>query len=153
MTRDQQAGRRGGVPGAVSRWGEHRVNVRMKRKIRGGRGTFMGMDVLILRTVGRRSGQPRETPVTWFADGEDGWLVVAQGNGSRDPDWYLNLMGHPDRASIELPGRDATPAAPHVLDGAERERAWQRITAAQPHYAKSQSKTDREFPLVRLTRG
>ena len=150
MTRDQQAGRRR-VSGAVSRWVERRANVRVKRKIRGGRGTFMGMDVLILRTVGRRSGQPRETPVTWFADGEDAWLVVAQGNGSRDPDWYLNMMGHPDRASIELPGRGAADVAPRVLDGAEREQAWQRITAAQPRYAKSQSKTDREFPVVRLT--
>jgi hypothetical protein len=39
---------------------ERRANVSVKRKIRRGRGTFMGMDVLILRTVGRRSGQPRE---------------------------------------------------------------------------------------------
>jgi len=90
------------------------------------------MDVLILLTVGRRSGQPRETPVTWFADGEDAWLVVAQGGGSRDPDWYLNLMGHPNLASIELPGSDAAPVAPRVLDGAERDRAWQGITAAHP---------------------
>ena len=45
MTRDQQAGSRR-VSGAVSRWVERRANVRVKRKIRGGRGTFMGMDVL-----------------------------------------------------------------------------------------------------------
>jgi deazaflavin-dependent oxidoreductase (nitroreductase family) len=41
------------------------------------------MDVLILHTVGRRSGQPRETPVAWFADGEDAWLVVASGGKTR----------------------------------------------------------------------
>jgi deazaflavin-dependent oxidoreductase (nitroreductase family) len=150
MTRDQQAGSRGG-PGAVSRWMQHRMNARLNRKIRGGRGTFMGMDVLILHTAGRRSGQLRETPVSWFADGEDAWLVVASGGKNRHPDWHLNLLGHPDRASIELPGRDAVPVTPHVLDGADREQAWKRITAAQPRYAKYQSTTDREYPVVRLT--
>ncbi len=150
MTRDQRAGSRGG-PGAVSRWVQHRMNARMNHKIRGGRGTFMGMDVLILNTVGRRSGQPRETPVAWFADGEDAWLVVASGGKTRHPDWHLNVMRHPDRASIELPGRDAVSVTPQVLDGADREQAWKRITAAQPRYEKYQRKTDREYPVVRLT--
>jgi deazaflavin-dependent oxidoreductase (nitroreductase family) len=47
------------------------------------------MELLILHTVGRRSGQPRESPVAWFADGEDAWLIVASGGGSRHPDWYF----------------------------------------------------------------
>src|SRR2546423_11832038 len=119
--------------GALSRWMQHRMNARMIRKVHGGRGTFMGMKVLILNTVGRRSGQPRETPVSWFADGDDSWLVVASGGGGRHPDWHLNLMAHPDRASIVLPGRDArTPVTPDQLTGADRDRAWQRIIEAQP---------------------
>jgi hypothetical protein len=60
-------------------------------------------------------------------------------------------MAHPDRASIELSGRDAMPVTPHQLDGADREQAWQRITAAQPRIAKYQRKTDREYPVIRLT--
>jgi len=149
MAQDQKA--RGGH-GAVSRWIQHRMNARINRKIRSGRGKFMGMDVLILHTVGRRSGQPRETPVACFADAEDTWLVVASGGKKRHPDWHLNLMGHPDQASIELAGRDAAvPVRPHVLDGAEREQAWKRITETQPRYAKYQSKSDQEFPVVRLT--
>ncbi|WP_233510458.1 nitroreductase family deazaflavin-dependent oxidoreductase [Actinomadura craniellae] len=123
----------------------------MNRKIRGGRGKLMGMDVLVLNTVGRHSGQPRETPLAWFADGEDTWLIVASGGGSRHPDWHANLMAHPDRASIELPNRGAVPVTPHRLDSAEREQAWQHITAAQPRYAKYQSKSDREYPVIRLT--
>ena len=150
MTRNQQAGSRSG-PGAMSRWVQHRMNARMNRTIRGGRGTFMGMDVLILHTVGRRSGQPRETPVACFADGQDAWLIVASGGKTRHPDWHLNLMAHPDRASIELPGRDTMPVTPHRLNGVGREQAWQRITAAQPRYAKYQRKTDREYPVIRLT--
>jgi F420H(2)-dependent quinone reductase len=60
-------------------------------------------------------------------------------------------MAHPDRASVELPGRDTVPVTPHRLDGANREQAWQRITAAQPRYAKYQRKTDQEYPVIRLT--
>jgi deazaflavin-dependent oxidoreductase (nitroreductase family) len=122
----------------------------MNARIRRNDGRFMGMDVLILHTVGRRSGQPRQSPVAWFADGEDAWLIVASGGGRRHPDWYLNLMAHPDRALIELPGRDTVPMTPHRLDGADRGQAWQRITAAQPRYAKYQRKTDREYPVIRL---
>lgn len=138
-------------PGAFSRWMQQKMNDRMARKVRRGRGTVMGMDVLILNTVGRRSGEPRYTPVAWFADGEDARLVVASGGGSRHPDWHANLMAHPDRASVELPGGDAVPVTPHELDGADRERAWQRIAAAQPRIAKYQSKSDRTYPVIRLT--
>jgi deazaflavin-dependent oxidoreductase (nitroreductase family) len=127
------------------------MNVRTNRKIRRGRGRFIGMDVLILNTVGRQSGLQRETPLAWFSDGDDARLIVASGGGSHHPDWYVNLMAHPDRASIELPGGDSLPVAPHRLGGSDREQAWQRIAAAQPRYAKHQSKSDRQYPVIRLT--
>lgn len=140
-----------GGPGAFSRWMQHRANARMNRKVRKGRGSFMGMDVLILHTVGKRSGEPRETPVAWFADGDDARLVVASGGGGQNPDWFANLMAHADRASMELPGQEAVPVTPQRLEGADREAAWQRIAAAQPRIAKYQSKSGREYPVVRLT--
>ena len=157
--KDRHEGRKPGTPGAFSRWMQHRMNARMSRKVRRGRGRFMGMDVLILHTVGRRSGESRETPVAWFADGVEGAdgdrdgarLVVASGGGSQHPDWYANLMAHPERATIELPGRGAVSVTPQPLAGAERAQAWQRITAAQPRLGKYQGKSDREYPVVRLT--
>jgi deazaflavin-dependent oxidoreductase (nitroreductase family) len=153
VTQKQQAGkRRPGTPGGFSRWMQRTMNARMNRKVRRGKGSFMGMDVLVLHTVGSRSGQPRETPLAWFADGADSWLVVASGGGSRHPDWHDNLLAHPGRAAIELPSRDAVPVTPHLLDGADRAQAWQRIAAAQPRIAKYQSKSDREYPVVRLTK-
>jgi deazaflavin-dependent oxidoreductase (nitroreductase family) len=155
MTRNQQSessrARTSGGPGAVSRWLQRTMNARTNTRIRRGRSTFMGMDVLILHTLGRRSGEPRQTPLAWFADADGARLVVASGGGSQDPDWFVNLMAHPDRTSIELPGGDAVPVTPVALDGSDRELAWQRITAAQPRYAKYQSKSDREYPVVRLT--
>jgi deazaflavin-dependent oxidoreductase (nitroreductase family) len=155
MTGNQQAdsreGRRPGTPGPVSRWMQRTMNGRTNRKIRRGRGTFMGMDVLILHTLGRRSGQPRETPLAWFADGEDAWLIVASGGGSEHPDWHGNLTTHPDEASIELPGREPLPVRPEVLEGAAREEAWQKIATAQPRIAKYQEKSARQYPVIRLT--
>ena len=153
MARNQQvdSDRRQDTPGAVSRWMQRAMNGRMVRKVRRGRATFMGMDVLVLHTLGRRSGLPRETPVSWFADG-DAWLVVASGGGSRQPAWHVNLMAHPEAAAIELSGGEAVPVTPHELHGADRERAWRRITEAQPRFEKYQAKSGREYPVVRLAR-
>jgi deazaflavin-dependent oxidoreductase (nitroreductase family) len=151
MTQNQQTGKRKpGTPGAFSRWVQQKANGRMIRKVRAGKGAMMGMEVLVLNTVGRRSGQRRETPVAWFADGTDAWLVVASGGGSQHPDWHANLMAHPDRASIELAGRDPLAVTPHRLAGADRERAWSRITDANPRMAKYQKKSEREYPIIRL---
>ena len=140
-----------GGPGALSRWMQHRANARVNRKVRKGRGTFMGTDVLILHTVGKRSGERRETPVAWFPDGDGARLVVASGGGSRNPDWFANLMAHPERASMELPGQETVPVTPQRLEGADREAAWRRIAEAQPRIAKYQSRSDRQYPVVRLT--
>ena len=64
----KDAGRAPGTPGRFSRWMQRRSNERLVRKVRGGTATFMGMDVLVLHTVGRRSGAPRETPLMWLPD-------------------------------------------------------------------------------------
>ncbi|MFD4460526.1 nitroreductase family deazaflavin-dependent oxidoreductase [Nocardia sp. NPDC058480] len=137
--------------GGFSRWMQHRMNNRMNRKIRGGNGTFMGMDVLILHTVGRRSGQPRDTPITWFPGEDESWLLVASGGKDGHPDWFLNLMANTDQATVQLPGGDAVAVTPQVLDGAERAAAWEQIAAAQPRYDKYQTKAGREYAVVRLT--
>ncbi|WP_407565013.1 nitroreductase family deazaflavin-dependent oxidoreductase [Streptomyces sp. 184] len=155
MTADGQAesstDRKQGTPGKLSRWFQRKMNARMVRKIRGGKDHMMGMDMLILHTAGKQSGLARETPVAWFADGRDAWLVVASGGGGQSPDWHANLMANPDRAAVELPGRDPLPVTPRVLADPGREDAWRRITTAQPRYAKYQSKSDRVYPVVRLT--
>ncbi|GAB1516793.1 nitroreductase/quinone reductase family protein [Actinophytocola sp. KF-1] len=111
----------------------------------------MGMDVLILNTVGRRSGARRETPVAWFADADGARLIVASGGGSRHPDWHANLVAHPGDVTVELPGEGPVPVTPQWLDGAERDAAWQRIVAAQPRLGKYQSKSARRYPVIRLS--
>lgn len=142
--------KKSGTPGRFSRWMQHRMNARMNTKVRNDRATFMGMDVLILKTVGSRSGKLRESPLAWFTDDEGGKLIIGSGGGSQHPDWFVNLMAHPDQASMELPGNKTVPVTPHRLEGAEREKAWQVIATAQPRIAKYQGKSDRQYPVVRL---
>lgn len=113
---------------------------------------FQGMDLLYLSTVGARSGRTVTTPLAYFGDGDDAWLVVASGGGSAThPSWYHNLAAHPDQVSVEVGGQRVA-VAPNQLAGADRDAAWQRITTAQPRFAKYQTKTDRVLPVIRLTR-
>lgn len=112
--------------------------------------TFQGMHLLYLTTVGAKSGRRRQTPVARFADG-DGWLIAASAAGAAThPGWYHNIAAHPDQVWAEVTGRRMH-VTPKQLEGAEREQAWQQITAAQPRYADYRRKTDRLIPVIRLT--
>ncbi|WP_079573680.1 nitroreductase family deazaflavin-dependent oxidoreductase [Krasilnikoviella flava] len=146
----QEARRPKGTPGALSRWIQRRANVSTAKKIRRKGGQMMGMDLLVLHTVGRRTGEARENPLAWFDDGAGGRLVVASGGGSRHPGWFANLAAHPERVAFEVHGSAVTPATAHVLDDAERARAWPAIAAAAPTIDKHQRKSDRQYPVVRL---
>ena len=134
-------------PKALLRWGN-----RMMAKRAGRPGaSFMGMDVLVLHTVGRRSGQPRAHPVARFPGPGGSWHVVASAGGAaRNPDWYLNLAAHPDQASVEIGGR-TIPVTAEELQGAERAEAWAAIVAAAPRFGDYETRTDREIPVIRLT--
>jgi deazaflavin-dependent oxidoreductase (nitroreductase family) len=119
---------------------------RIRRK-----GKMMGLNALVLTTIGRKSGAERTTPLGWFPGKDDSWLIVAAANGgARNPAWYYNIAAHPDKLQIETPGRKVSVIA-EQLYGTEREEAWRQITAAAPRFAKYQQKTDRELPIIRLT--
>ena len=112
---------------------------------------FMGMDLLYLTTIGAKTGQRRQTPVSWFPATDGGWLIVASAGGSaHHPSWYHNLAAHPDQVWVEVGGRDVRVAA-EQLDGPRRAEAWRRIVAAQPRYAGYQEKTDRVLPVIHLS--
>ncbi len=112
---------------------------------------FMGMDLLYLTTVGAKTGQQRQSPVARFAGGDGAWLVVASNGGSaKHPNWYHNLMAHPDQVWIEVGGRTVQ-ATVEQLEGSRRDEAWRRIVASQPRFAGYEKKTTRALPVVRLT--
>jgi deazaflavin-dependent oxidoreductase (nitroreductase family) len=105
---------------------------------------------LILTTVGRKTGQARQSPLAWFPD-EQGWLIVASAGGAAgNPAWYYNLAAHPDQVTIEIEGRTVAVTASQ-LQGAERAAAWKQIASAGKQWEGYRSKTDREIPVIRLT--
>jgi deazaflavin-dependent oxidoreductase (nitroreductase family) len=111
----------------------------------------MGMNLLVLTTIGRKSGQTRLNPLAWFPGPDGSWLVVASAGGApANPAWYLNLAAHPDQVSVEQGGRKVDVIA-EELHGAEREQAWQQITAAADQFRRYEETTDREIPVIRLT--
>jgi deazaflavin-dependent oxidoreductase (nitroreductase family) len=113
---------------------------------------FQGMDLLYLTTVGAKSGQKRQSTVSRFADGDDAWLVVASAGGSaHNPAWYHNIAAHPDQVWVEFGSRQLR-VTPTQLDGEARAQAWDRITKSQPRYTGYQKKTDRDIPVIRLSR-
>ena len=75
--------------------------------------------------------------------------MASAAGAARNPAWYYNLAAHPDQAWIETPGHKVAVTA-EQLHGAERDQAWQQITAAVPRFAGYQQATDRELPIIRL---
>jgi deazaflavin-dependent oxidoreductase (nitroreductase family) len=146
MSFDTKAGTRGArqPKGRLLRW----MNGLMARRI--GRGSkFMGFEALVLRTIGRKSGEERRTPVGWFPGADGSRLIVASAAGAQgNPAWYYNLAAHPD-ILIDIDGETLEVRA-EQLHGAERAEAWERITTAAPRFAEYQVKTDRELPVIKL---
>ncbi len=109
-----------------------------------------GLPVLLLTTTGARSGRPRRLPLLAVPDAE-GFILVASNFGRpHHPAWYHNLRRHP-QALVLWQGRTTAYLA-HELDGAERERCWQRAVALYPGYALYAARTGgRRIPVLRLT--
>ena len=111
-----------------------------------------GLPIVLLHTVGAKTDKPRQTLLIGFPDGDNAWLIVASAGGSaRHPAWFYNLAKHPEQVWIEV-GKRKLKVRPESLKGAEREQSWQSIVARSPQYAGYQENTDREIPVVRLTK-
>jgi deazaflavin-dependent oxidoreductase (nitroreductase family) len=108
--------------------------------------------LLILTTIGRQSGEERQSPVRWFEGGDQGGrLIVASANGAaKNPAWYYNLKANPDRVWIQI-GREKQAVTAEQLHGAEYDAAWQRIASESAQFAAYRAKTDRSIPVIRLS--
>ena len=114
--------------------------------------TMMGFPVVLLTTKGTRSGQERTVSLGGFSDGGDAWLIVASNGGSANhPTWFNNMVKHPDEIWLEVGSRKMRVTG-ESLTGREREETLARIAAISPRYGGYQKKTDRQIPIVRLTR-
>lgn len=118
-------------------------------KLSGGRlGWTLGrMTAVELHTIGRRSGRRRSTMLsTPIRDGDRFVLVASKGGADHHPQWYLNLVAHPD---VELTIRDRTlRMRARTASAAEKAALWPTIVEVNPGYAGYQRRTGRDIPVV-----
>ena len=107
-----------------------------------------GMPVLLLTTVGRRTGRRRTSPLTYFEEGGAIVLVASYGGRPRNPDWFENLLANPE-VDVLIKGQTSTMRARRATPE-ERARLWPRIVETYHGYARYQAKTSREIPLAVL---
>ena len=113
-------------------------------------GMFAGRTLLILHTVGARTGQERINPVVYVTDG-DRLMVLASKNGApTNPDWYYNLLAHP-LVTVEV-GTEQFQARAAVASEPERTRLYNQMVEMMPDFAEYQRKTTRVLPVIILTR-
>ena len=114
-------------------------------------GPFEGAPLLLLHTVGRKSGQERVNPMM-YREVPGGYAVFASKAGApSNPDWYHNLLADP-KVTAEI-GTGKVRLVARVAAGEERERIWSVHKAAYPGFAEYEQKTTRQIPVIILERG
>ena len=107
-----------------------------------------GTSTLLLTTTGRRSGEPRTTPLIYACKGDDYLIVASKGGAPDPPGWYVNLQAQPE---AEIQVLDETiPVRARTATEAEKPDLWERMVAEWPHYDDYQERTDRPIPVVVL---
>jgi proline iminopeptidase len=109
-----------------------------------------GSKILLLTTKGRKTGEPRTTPLI-YENADDKYVIVASKGGAPEhPGWYRNLSKNPE---VELQVKDEVfPARARTAEGEEREQLWKLAAQQWPDYDAYQTRTDREIPVVVLER-
>jgi deazaflavin-dependent oxidoreductase (nitroreductase family) len=109
-----------------------------------------GRPLLLLTTIGARTGEPRTTPMMFIPDG-DRLLVIASNAGApRHPDWYRNLVANP-QVTVEITG-ETYAAIAVAAEGEERDRLFADVAGRYPFFIEHQAKITRTIPVVKLER-
>ena len=122
-------------------------NAFLLRLSRGRIGSNLGTQtILLLETIGRKSGQPREIPIAYFF--HEGKYLIVESNWGKDKhaDWYLNLLKNP-HAKLTVKGK-TFPVQTHDAQGDEYTRLWDFATGKHPPYLNYQKMTSRHIPIV-----
>jgi deazaflavin-dependent oxidoreductase (nitroreductase family) len=112
-------------------------------------GHFEKANLLLLHTVGRKTGTERVTPLLYLADGDAFVLVGSNGGAEREPAWVANVAAMSE-VPIEVGERSLTTRPTILRDGPERARLYERLYDYWPDVRQYETNTDRPFPLIRL---
>lgn len=107
-----------------------------------------GRPILLLNTIGRKTGEKRTHPLLYLADGEDMVIVASAGGAPKHPAWYLNLKANPE-TTVEVSDREVRVRAEEANEE-EKARLWPDLVKMYGGYAGYQRRTDREIPVVKL---
>lgn len=113
-------------------------------------GRFAGAPMLLLHTIGAKSGQPRTTPLVYLPDGDRCIIFASKGGAPQHPAWYHNLRAHPE-VTIEV-GTETIPVTAVEITGEERDQLYAKQAALRPAFAEYQAKTARRIPVIALQR-
>ena len=115
-------------------------------------GPFEGAPLLLLHSKGARSGQVRVNPVMYQQlDGDSVAIFASKGGAPTNPDWYHNLVAHPE-AAIEI-GTDTIEVRARVASGGERGPIWEKQKRDYPGFAEYEQRApNRQIPVVILDR-
>lgn len=119
---------------------------RLGRTWRVGAALRKPVDVCLLTTTGRKSGQPRTVPLLYLRDADTIVVVASQGGLPSNPAWYLNLRVNPD-ITIQI-GSEVAAYTAHVATEDERTRLWPRLIELYADFDTYQAWTDRTIPVV-----
>jgi len=112
-------------------------------------GPLVGNPLLIMMSMGAKSGEPRRAIVTYSRDGDDYIIAGTKSGAPTEPLWVNNLRANPD-VTIEVGGR-TLPATATIVDEADRQRLWDAHVAALPWFGEYPEKAGRVIPVIRLT--
>ncbi|HEX3795294.1 MAG TPA: nitroreductase family deazaflavin-dependent oxidoreductase [Acidimicrobiales bacterium] len=110
-----------------------------------------GLPIVVVTTVGNKTGKVRKTPLMRVEHDGDYALVASKGGAPEHPVWYYNLVAHPDEVVIQ-DGSEPHDYAVRPVTGDEKATWWERAVAAYPPYAEYQAATDREIPVFVASR-
>ena len=107
-----------------------------------------GMPVMLLTTIGSRTGKARTIPITYVRSGDNYVLTASNGGSDKNPSWFINIQRNPE-AYIRLGGKKMKAYAA-MADGATRTLLWAQLISSAPWYANYQKRTKRQIPMVIL---
>jgi deazaflavin-dependent oxidoreductase (nitroreductase family) len=112
-------------------------------------GYFEGASMLLLHTIGAKTGRPRVNPLVYLPDGDRYVVFATKGGAPTNPDWYYNLLAHPD-VEIEVGDVTIPVHATEVQEDDERDALYGRQVQRRPGFADYPKKTDRRIPIIAL---
>ena len=106
--------------------------------------------LILLTTKGAKTGLPRIIPLMYVPYGNQILAIASKGGAINHPEWYHNVLAHPD-VTVEL-GDETFETTARILTGTEREKAFEKAVEVFPPYGKYQKKAPREIPVIALER-